>query len=170
VDTLDTTYVNTFVVSAEGLYSVEAVFENIACSALSVADSVALAPTLGTITLNTDTTVCEGNLIPLTIVDPNTSYGTATYQWFVNGMLVEGVSGLSYTYNPIAIGNAQTIYLISVIANYENYACGTATDNVTITVNPNPVVELPEIPLFVLEWSQFSCKCCPNRNLYISMV
>jgi hypothetical protein len=157
LDTLDTTYVNTFVVDTVGFYSVEAVFENIACSALSVADSVTLAPSLASIVLNSDTVVCEGNLIPLTITDPNTTFGTATYQWYVNGMLVDGVSGLSYTYNPVAIGNAQTIYLVSVIANYENYGCATVTDKITITVNPNPVVEITGDPLL-----------CDNGNLSLA--
>ena len=147
LDTLDTTYVNTYVVDAVGLYSVEAVFENIACNALSVADSVTLAPSLAPIALNSDTVVCEGNLIPLTITDPNTTFGTATYQWYVNGMLVDGVSGSNYTYNPVVIGNAQTAYYINVIASYDDYGCGTATDNMTLTVNPNPVVAITGDPL-----------------------
>jgi hypothetical protein len=101
-------------------------------SAFNGCDSLIITTTtlssLPTITVSNDMTICNGESVPLS------SSGGATYSWSPS----VGLSNPNIA-NPIATPTVTTTYVLT-IAN--NNGC-TATDSVTITVNPTPVLSLP---------------------------
>ena len=85
-----------------------------------------------------DTTVCSGDQVMLTLVDTlNTkNYGeVGTYMWTMNGVEVDDVEGKTYSFVPTASGADTTIYNMVVTATYT-----TTCEVLTSTVEKNIVV------------------------------
>ncbi|MCK9339222.1 MAG: hypothetical protein M0P38_04445, partial [Bacteroidales bacterium] len=130
-----TTYVPTFEVSADGNYTVEAVYRNSVCNATSPAFAVDFgtfaAPTL---TPNTTQTICaDGSVQFIAAVTNNAEYGNPTsYIWKKDGQ-----DFTTTTFNTLTVNEAGDYTVRAVYAN----GCVTADATaVTVTVSTDPQV------------------------------
>ena len=141
----DTTYVNTYNVTASGVYSVEAVYQDFACNSASRNTNVktyqdSLNIDLSPLALNADNNQgCLNTQFNLSIVDinvPNTFLGTPVYTWYMDGQLLEGVNGVTYATTLQYVGAHQ----FRVVATYPGFPCETAEATTTINVTPAPMM------------------------------
>ena len=99
------------------------------------------------------TEICEGRSITF---DATTFGGIegaeAVYTWYRNGELVENVTGNIYVDAPLTVEGVPTTYIYSVIVNQGFSGCESElTYFDTITVNPNPAIQLVSDPIICSE-------------------
>ena len=83
-------------------------------------------------------TACAGDQVTFQVADQNTTFGQATYEWAVNGLVVEGITTNTYVATFDAVGN----YEVTVNATYANYPCGPVSAKDTLTVETAPAIEV----------------------------
>ena len=83
-------------------------------------------------------TACAGDQVTFQVADLNTTFGEATYEWAVNGIVVEGITANTYVATFDAVGN----YEVTVNATYANYPCGPVAAKDTLTVKTAPAIEV----------------------------
>ena len=106
-----------------GNYTVKVI--NGSCNATSNATIVTINPNpLAVITHQSTTTFCQGGSV---ILNASTEVGN-TYEWYKNGIVINGSITSSYT------ANQSGSYSVKVI----NGACNATSSVTIITVNPNP--------------------------------
>ena len=141
-----TTYVNYFTIDnpvSDDQYKVMPIYQDFACNAdtalfelKSYQAEFGITAALKNITLEgAPDLVCLGGMTTLTVTDNNpTSYpgiGEATYTWYMNGTLIEGVTGKTYTTELSTTGE----YAFAVVASYANYPCETPQAFDTVKVD-----------------------------------
>ena len=145
---IDTTYVNYFAIpnpASGDEYKVIPVYQDFACNAdtatfklISYQDSLHLTADLAALKLNTEPDfVCQNGMAKLTINDPNkakTELGHATYQWYMNGTPIPGVTDTMYVATLPNTGS----YEFHVVASYENYPCENPTGDTIVMVDTIP--------------------------------
>ena len=94
------------------------------------------------------TEICEGRSITFNATTIGGIEGEEIYTWYRNGELVENVSGDIYVDAPLAVEGVPTTYIYSVIVNQGFSGCESElTYFDTITVNPNPAIQLVSDPI-----------------------
>ena len=124
-------------------YKVMPIYQDLACNAdtalfelKSYEKEFSITTGLANITLEgTPDLICLGGMTTLTVTDSNAikfpGIGEATYTWYKNGALIDGVTGTTYTTELSTTGD----YIFSVVASYANYPCETPQAADTITVD-----------------------------------
>ena len=98
------------------------------------------------------TEICEGRSIKFDAYTEGGIEGEAIYTWYRNGELVENVTGDIYVDAPLAVDGYPTTYIYSVIVNQGFSGCESElTFFDTITVNPNPAIQLVSDPIICSE-------------------
>ena len=98
------------------------------------------------------TEICEGRSIKFTAHTRGGIEGEAIYTWYRNGELVENVTGDIYVDAPLSVDGYPTTYIYSVIVNQGFSGCESElTFFDTITVNPNPAIQLVSDPIICSE-------------------
>ncbi|MCD6011500.1 MAG: C-terminal target protein [Flavipsychrobacter sp.] len=122
--------------TSTGVYTVAATNPSGCISSMTGSATVSITPTVTpTVSISTtpDDTLCTGILVTYTAISMNGG-AAPTYQWTVNGAVVG--TGASYSYLP---SNADVVR-VSMLSNAACPTPATVTDNVTMTVRPNPSV------------------------------
>lgn len=92
-----------------------------------------------------DATICEGGEVTISAVTDPADITGAIYTWYQNGILMEGISGASFTHSPLAVDNDITTYEYSVSVSAPVAGCTsdifTATELLTVYGNPTVVIE-----------------------------
>lgn len=114
----------TFVVSVKAVSSC-----NGTISAAATTNVIVHAQPNASISPGGVTLLCPGDSWPLVTTISNTSTGNFGYQWYQNGVLIPGATGLSYPVN--SVGD-----YYAVVTNTE-YGCTTKTNVRTVVFNPN---------------------------------
>jgi len=95
------------------------------------------------------TNICEGRSFNIAATVTGGIPGGEVYTWYRNGQVMEGFNGYMINDAPVAIDGEPTKYVYSVSVKQAASGCEsviyTMTD--TVTVNPNPVVELVTDPI-----------------------
>ena len=124
-------------------YKVMPIYQDLACNAdtalfelKSYEKEFSITTGLANLTLEgTPDLICLGGMTTLTVTDSNAikfpGIGEATYTWYKNGALIDGVTGTTYTTELSTTGD----YIFSVVASYANYPCETPQAADTITVD-----------------------------------
>ena len=124
-------------------YKVMPIYQDLACNAdtalfelKSYEKEFSITTGLANLTLEgTPDQICLGGMTTLTVTDSNAikfpGIGEATYTWYKNGALIDGVTGTTYTTELSTTGD----YIFSVVASYANYPCETPQAADTITVD-----------------------------------
>ena len=142
---IDTTYVNTYTIANPqngDKYSVMPIYQDLACNAdtadfelKTYQEKLQLTADLAALTLKaTPDRICQGVTTSLKITDNNTStqgLGAATYAWYMDGALLDGVTDTAYT---VALPNAGS-HVFKVVASYANYPCENPSGTATVTVD-----------------------------------
>ena len=98
------------------------------------------------------TEICEGRSIKFDATTVGGIEGEAIYTWYRNGELVENVTGDIYVDAPLAVDGYPTTYIYSVVVNQGFSGCESElTFFDTITVNPNPAIQLVSDPIICSE-------------------
>ena len=93
------------------------------------------------------TAICDGGEVVITANTANVN-GTATFTWFRNGILLEGINGASFTQTLQAIGNDVTTYTYTALVSTNIFGCQSAIATApVITVSPNPSVVIAGEPI-----------------------
>jgi len=93
------------------------------------------------------TAVCDGGEVVISANTTNVN-GTATYTWFRNGILLEGITGATFTQSLQAIGNDVTTYTYTALVTTDIFGCQSAIASApVITVTPNPTVVIAGEPI-----------------------
>jgi hypothetical protein len=93
------------------------------------------------------TAICDGGEITVTATPANIT-GTPTYTWFRNGILLEGITGASFTETLSALGNDVTTYVYSAYVTTNVGGCQSSiTTAQVVTVTPNPTVVIAGEPI-----------------------
>jgi hypothetical protein len=116
------------------------------CLAISnaVTVNVNLDPVIARVEIS-ETQICEGGMVTVTaVMDPNTLgvEGSHTiYTWYKNNILMEGVTGASFTESPVTVDGDYTAYTYSVYATQDASGCQSAmATSATLNVLANPRV------------------------------
>jgi phage baseplate assembly protein gpV len=78
--------------------------------------------------------VCAGTLVKLKVTDSNTRLGKATYTWYKDGQLVNGVTDTVYSINMYDLGS----HSFQVYAAYDSFPCQNPVANTTVEVEAAP--------------------------------
>ena len=98
------------------------------------------------------TEICEGRSIKFDATTVGGIEGEEVYTWYRNGELIENVSGDIYVDAPLAVEGVPTTYIYAVIVNQGFSGCESElTYFDTITVNPNPAIQLVSDPIICSE-------------------
>ena len=102
-----------------------------------VVDSIVVAGT------GNNNSICSGGVVELTAYVSDLP-GTITYQWYRNGILIEGASAATIIDNPIANDDDVSTYIYSVVASSQYSGCQTSGDVTSdpVIVYPNPRVAI----------------------------
>ena len=94
------------------------------------------------------TDICEGRSVTFQATTWGGVEGEAVYTWYRNGELIENVTGDIYVDAPLTVEGVPTTYIYSVIVNQGFSGCESElTYFDTITVNPNPSIQLVTDPI-----------------------
>lgn len=88
--------------------------------------------------------ICDGGSVHF-IATPRSEYaglGDVTYQWYVNGVAIEGANSSAYYTNPLTVDGDHTIYEYAVRAIMTHSACVSRVDTAIVHVHANPTVEI----------------------------
>ena len=102
-----------------------------------VVDSIVVAG------VGNNNSICSGGAVEVTAYVSDLP-GTISYQWYRNGILIEGANSATIIDNPIANDDDVSTYIYSVIASSQYSGCQTSGDVTSdpITVYPNPRVAI----------------------------
>lgn len=140
------TYVNTYVVTGAANaveYGVLPVYTDFSCNPIT--PGVVTLHTFESLTTETlkniavaaaNENVCAGAQNVLSVTDENTAFGAATYAWYIDGQLINGVTGATYAANFDGVG----AHAVRVVASYENYPCATKEAADTFNVEAAPTM------------------------------
>ena len=93
------------------------------------------------------TAICDGGEVVISANTANVN-GTATYTWFRNGILLEGITGATFTQSLQAIGNDVTTYTYTAFVTTNIFGCQSAIATApVIIVTPNPTVVIAGEPI-----------------------
>ena len=102
--------------------------------------------------LNGANEICEGRSITFNGHTTGGVEGEAVYTWYRNGERILNVEDSLYVDAPLAVDGYPTTYIYSVIVNQGISGCESAlTYFDTITVNPNPAIQLVSDPIICSE-------------------
>jgi len=110
---------------------------NLGCSTLSLDNYTFIVNSIPVVTLNntTGTTICETDNVAFT------ANGATAYEFFVDGLSIQGPSGLP-TYSTSMLANGQTVHAIGSANN-----CFSNSITQIFTVNPLPITTLISLDL-----------------------
>lgn len=140
------TYVNTYVVTGAAdadKYGVLPVYTDFSCNPIT--PGVVTLHTFESLTTETlkniavaaaNENVCAGAQNVLSVTDENTAFGAATYAWYIDGQLINGVTGATYAANFDGVG----AHAVRVVASYENYPCATKEAAASFNVEAAPTM------------------------------
>ena len=134
--TLDEVRAHTFYFTATQLTS--------SCTATGKATVNAVAdPVIDSITVS-EYALCSGGEITVTAHPDSASVtGTATYTWYRNGELIEGVTAASFTESPLAVDADVTTYVYSAVLTTNVSGCESSiVESTPVTVYGNPRVDI----------------------------
>jgi len=95
----------------------------------------------------TATAICDGGEVTITATPANIT-GTPVYTWFRNGILLEGITGPSFTQTLFANGNDVTTYQYTAFVTTNVGGCQSAVASAQlVTVTPNPTVVIAGEPI-----------------------
>ena len=98
--------------------------------------------------LNGEDTICEGRSITMHAHVSGGIPGVAELTWFRNGELIENFHDSLFVDAPLTVDGYPTTYIYSVIVNQGLSGCESElTYFDTITVNPNPAIQLVTDPI-----------------------
>ena len=105
--------------------------------------NVVADPVIDSITVS-EYAICEGGEITVTAHPDSASVtGTATYTWYRNGELIEGVTAASFTESPLAVDADVTTYVYSAVLTTNVSGCESSIEESTpVTVYGNPRVDI----------------------------
>ena len=105
--------------------------------------NVVADPVIDSITVS-EYAICSGGEITVTAHPDSASVtGTATYTWYRNGELIEGVTAASFTESPLAVDADVTTYVYSAVLTTNVSGCESSIEESTpVTVYGNPRVDI----------------------------
>jgi uncharacterized repeat protein (TIGR01451 family) len=117
----------TYAANAAGSYSVTTTSAR-GCSGTSAPVALTQTPSpTAVVTPSGPTTFCSGSSVTLT------SSAASSYQWFLNGVLINAAAGQSF------VATSSGSYSVTVT---NGSGCSATSTPVTVTVNPNPTVTI----------------------------
>ena len=97
------------------------------------------------------TTICDGRAVKIAAgVTPNTGIaGGEVYTWYRNGEVINGFNGDTLIDYPTSVDNEPAVYTYAVSVKQSASGCESTIYTLTpsITVNPNPALELTTDPI-----------------------
>ena len=100
---------------------------------------------------NNVTSICDGRAVNIAAgVLPNTGIaGGEVYTWYRNGEVINGFNGDTLVDYPMSVDNEPAVYTYAVSVKQSAAGCESEIFTLTpsITVNPNPVLELTTDPI-----------------------
>ena len=124
---------NIVTVSADGIYVISSLKENLSVTASFSTQSHAQAPAISTQPVGSSYT--QGDSAAALTVEATVTKGTLSYQWYSNttestqgGTPIDGATGASYTPSTADVG---TVYYYCVVTNTDNEATGSKTASTT---------------------------------------
>ena len=134
----------TTVINNEGThtFSFRATQLTSSCTATgSTTINVVADPVIESITVS-EYALCSGGEITVT-AHPASVTGTATYTWYRNGELIEGVTAASFTESPLAVDADVTTYVYSAVLTTNVSGCESSiVESTPVTVYGNPRVDI----------------------------
>ena len=134
----------TTVINNEGThtFSFRATQLTSSCTATgSTTINVVVDPVIDSITVS-EYALCSGGEITVT-AHPASVTGTATYTWYRNGELIEGVTAASFTESPLAVDADVTTYVYSAVLTTNVSGCESSiVESTPVTVYGNPRVDI----------------------------